>query len=120
MLGESTEEKRTVILPNILWELVDGQHILHAWNVLAAVELEVGQLSQEEYDSIFSKRPTKIVVYNDEACYASQSLKLNEFHTNRIYHTTLIERLTKARKVWQSFTFPFKGNDSIDDQLGFL
>ena len=53
---------------------MDGQHILHACNVLAATELEAGQLSQVEYDSIFAKRPATIVVYDDEACYAVQSL----------------------------------------------
>ena len=120
MPRESMEEKQTSMLSNILWELVDGQHILHACNVLAVAELEAGQLSQEEYDSIFAKRPATIVVYDDEACYAAQSLKLNDFHTDHIHHTTLIERLTKARKVWQSFNCLFKDNDPIDNQLGFL
>ena len=73
MPGESTEEKRITMLSNIY-----------------------GTTFSRGYDSIFAKMPTTIVVYDDKACYAAQSLKLNDFHTNHIHHTTLIERLTKA------------------------
>ena len=99
---------------------MDGQYILHACNVLVATKIQTGQLSHDEYSSIFARRPAIIVVYDDEAYYAAQSLKLNDFHIDCIHHTTLIERLIKAWKVWQSFNCRFKGNDSIDDQLIFL
>jgi hypothetical protein len=80
MEGNNMEEKRDPLLPNITWEPVDGQHIQHACNVLAREDVLAGKLSKDEYETIFIKRPTVVVVYNDEICYGVQSLKLNDYN----------------------------------------
>jgi hypothetical protein len=95
MEGESMEQKRDALLPNVTWEPVDGQHIQHACTVLAYQDLLGGHLPRVEYETIFTKRPATVVVYNDEICYGVQSLKFNDYNTNRVYHGTLIERLAK-------------------------
>jgi hypothetical protein len=120
MEGSSMEQKRDAMLPNIIWEPVDGQHIQYACNVLAHEDYVAGHLSREDYEGIFKKRPATIVVYNDEICYRVQSLKLNDYNTDQVYHSTLIERLVKARKQWFENGCPFRKNTSIDDQVEFL
>jgi hypothetical protein len=57
-----------------------------------------GRLSREEYETIFTERPATVVAYNDEICYGVQSLKLDDYNTDSVYHGSLIERLAKARK----------------------
>jgi hypothetical protein len=47
MEGGSLEEKRKEILSLVIWEAVDGQHILHACQVLAKKDLALDQLSQQ-------------------------------------------------------------------------
>ena len=47
------EEKRQNFLNGITFEPVDGQHVVHACNVLAKQDLLDGSFSQEEYDKIF-------------------------------------------------------------------
>ena len=97
MEGNNMEEKRNALLPNVTWELVDGQHIQYACNVLAREDFLTGNISKAKYEAIFIKRPAAVVVYNDEICYGVQSLKLNDYNTDRVYHGSLIERLAKAR-----------------------
>jgi hypothetical protein len=92
------EQKRDAMLSNLIWELADGQHIQYACNVLAHDNLIARQLSREDYEGIFKKRPATVLVYNNEIYYGVQSLKLNNYNTDWIYHSTLIERLVKARK----------------------
>jgi hypothetical protein len=88
--------------------------------VLAHEDYVAGHLSREDYEGIFKKRLATVVVYNNEICYGVQSVKLNDYNTNRIYHGTLVERLVKARKQWFENGCPFRKNISIDDQVEFL
>jgi hypothetical protein len=107
MEGNNMEEKRDALLPNITWEPVDGQHIQHAYNVLAREDVLADKLSKEEYEAIFIKRLAAVVVYNNEICYGVQSLKLNDYNTDRVYYGSLIKRLAKARKQWIEDGCPF-------------
>ena len=100
MDGNSMEEKRNALLPNVTWEPVDGQHIQYACNVLVREDFLVGNILKVEYEAMFIKRPATVVVYNDEICYRVQSLKLNDFNRDRVYHGSLIERLAKACNQW--------------------
>ena len=115
MSGETFEENRDAMLPHMTQELVDGQHILHACNVLTTSDFQAGHLSREDYDAIFVKKPATIIAHNDVVCYGTQSLKLNDYTTTQLYHTTMIQTLTKAQKAWLRFKCPFKINKSIDD-----
>jgi hypothetical protein len=88
--------------------------------VLAASDLQAGQLSRQDYDAIFVKKPTIVVAYNDVVCYGIQSLKQNDYATTQLHHTIMIQMLTKARKSWLRLKCPFKINKFIDDQMKFL
>jgi hypothetical protein len=114
------QKRRDALLPNITWEPVDGQHIQHACNVLAREDFFVGKLSKAEYEAIFIERPAAMVVYNDEICYGVQSLKLNDYNINRVYHGSLIERLAKARNQWSEDDCPFRKDTALEDQVEFL
>jgi hypothetical protein len=59
-----------------------AKHIQHACTMLAHQDLLGGHLPREEYETIFTKRPATVVVYNDEICYGVQSLKLNDYNTD--------------------------------------
>jgi hypothetical protein len=122
MEGNNMDEKRDALLPNITWEPVDGQHIQHAYNVLAREDVLPGKLSKDEYEAIFIKRPSAVVVYNDEICCRVQSLKLNDYNTDRVYHGSLIERLAKARKQWFEDGYKARKQKDIglDEQVEFL
>jgi hypothetical protein len=88
--------------------------------VLVASNFQAVQLSREDYDAIFVKKPATVLAYNDVVYYGTQSLKLNDYTTTWLYHTTMIQILTKARKVWLKLKCFFKINKSIDDQVKFL
>jgi hypothetical protein len=120
MEGDTFEDKRDAMLPHMTWEPVDGQHVLHACNVLAMADLRKGHLSQEEYDNIFLRRPATVIAYDDAICYGTQSLKLNDYTTTRVHHTTMIQMLNKLRKLWLKLNCPFKINKTMDDQVKFL
>jgi hypothetical protein len=81
MKRHTFEEKRDVMLSHVTWELVDGQYVLHACNVLATEEFKKEYISQEEYVIIFIRRPATMVVYDNAVCYGTQSLKLNDYTT---------------------------------------
>ena len=85
--GNNMEEKRDA---NITWEPVDGQHIQYACNALAREDILIGKLLRDEYEAIFIRRPTIVVVYNDEICYGVQSLKLNDYNTMEIEYTMAV------------------------------
>jgi hypothetical protein len=120
MEGNNMEKKRDALLPNVTWEPVDGQHIQYACNVLAREDFLAGKLSKTEYEAIFIKRPAPVVFYNDEICYGVQSLKLNDYNIDRVYHGSLIERLAKARNQWFEDGCPFRKDTALEGQVEFL
>lgn len=121
MPGDSFEEKRDNFLPLVIWEPVDGQHILHACQVLAQRDREAGLISEAEYEKSFMKRPAQVVAYDEEFRYLVASCKKNEENTERIYHSTVGETLAKMRAVWKQFGSPNPYNDEdIDRRRLFL
>jgi hypothetical protein len=61
-----------------------------------------------------------VIAYDDAICYGTQSLKLNDYTTTRVHHTTMIQMLNKLRKLWLKLNCPFKINKTMDDQVKFL
>ena len=53
--GKSIEQKKDALLPNIIWEPVDGQHIQHTCTLLIHQDLLGDHLMREEYETIFMK-----------------------------------------------------------------
>jgi hypothetical protein len=74
----------------------------------------------QEYEAIFMNRLTIVVAYNVEIFSEVQSLKLNNYHTYRVYYRSLIELLTIARNQWFENGSLFRKTTSLDDQIKFL
>jgi hypothetical protein len=109
--GGSLEEKREKFASLVIWEPVDGQHILHACQVLVEKDLALDQLSQQQFDKLFVKRPAVVVAYNEEWKYLIVSFKKNDENTEMKYHSTIEETLEKARAVWEEFGSPNPYNE---------
>jgi hypothetical protein len=111
MEGDSLEEKRETFLFLVIWEPINGQHIFHACQVLAKKDLALGQLSQQQFDKLFVKRPTVVIAYNEEWKYLIASFKKNDENTERKYHSIIGETLEKAWGVWKEFGYPNPYNE---------
>ena len=66
-------------MKNIVWDIVDGQHIAYACKVLAKDAVKKKKLDTENMKSIFTKRPALVVVYDDPVLYLEASKKQNNF-----------------------------------------
>jgi hypothetical protein len=65
---------------NILWQPVDGQHIIHACKVLAWEAFQRGDITEEIYRERFRTRKARFVVYNKPHLYIGASVQINELH----------------------------------------
>ena len=74
-VGTTREEKLEDFLKNILWDTIDGQHIAYACKVLAKDDVKKRKLDTESMKSIFTKRRTLVVVYDDPGLYLEASKK---------------------------------------------
>ena len=84
---------------NIIWEPVDGQHIVQAC-MEAKIECDAGLLSEEEYREVFAVRKAKFVVYKDPHLYIDASVRINAKEFERQFYTTMVEDLMKLRAIW--------------------
>ena len=78
-VGSTREEKLEDFLKNILWDIVDGQHIAYACKMLAKDNVKKGKLDTESIKSVFTKQPVLVVVYDDPALYLEASKKQKNF-----------------------------------------
>jgi hypothetical protein len=115
MSGETFEEGRDAMFFHVTWESENSQYILYDFNVLITSDLWARQFLREDFDAIFVKKSATIIAYNDAVCYGTQSLKLNDYNTTRLYFTTVIQMLIKASKAWLKLKCLFKINKSTDD-----
>ena len=69
-------------LAHVVWELVDGQHILWACQHIVRDEHERGTLRNEVYER-FLRRPAIVLVYDDPRFFVSESRRANVHHCSR-------------------------------------
>ena len=69
-------------LANVVWEPVDGQHILWACQHIARDEHERGTLRVEVYER-FLQRPATVLVYDNPRLFISESRHANVHHCSR-------------------------------------
>jgi hypothetical protein len=91
---------------SILWQPVDGQHIIHACKVLAWEAFQRGDITEEIYRERFRTRKARFVVYNKPHLYIGASVQINELHLKRAHYTTVLEDLMKLRAIWEGHGRP--------------
>ena len=79
--GITNEEKQKSMMNSTIWELCDGQHIVHACKVLAEEAFANGDITEEEMNNIFRERFAILVVYNNPRLYIEMSKQQNDFHS---------------------------------------
>ena len=87
---------------HVVWEPVDGQHILWACQHIARDEHERWTLQDEVYER-FLRRPATVLVYDDPQFFVSESRRANVHHCFRQRYTTVAENLTNMRKLWEFY-----------------
>ena len=92
-------------LADVVWEPVDGQHILWACQHIARDEHERGTLGDEVYER-FLRRSATVLVYDDPRFFVSESRRANVHHCSWQQYTTVAENLTKMRKLWEFYGQP--------------
>jgi hypothetical protein len=91
---------------SILWQIVDGQHIIHACKVLAQEAFQRGDITEEIYRQRFSTRNTRFVVYNKPHLYIGASVQINELYLKRVHYTIVLEDLMKLCAIWEAHRQP--------------
>jgi hypothetical protein len=99
---EENPLSRTDFLTNsILWQHVDGQHIIHACKVLAQEAFQRRDITEKIYREQFRTRKARFVVYNKLHLYDGAFVQINELHLKRAHYTTVLEDLMKLRAIWE-------------------
>ena len=82
------EKSRMSWLENrIVWELVNGQHIVAACH-LAKEDFLQGRMTEEVYNRSYAKHKARVIIFNQPQVYIEASVRINvEFE--REFYTTL-------------------------------
>lgn len=95
-----TDASRLIWLTEqIIWEPVDGQHIVAACK-LAQEEQKNGTMSEAEYIETFERQKAMFVVYDDRRFYIAKSMRINASEWERQHYSTVEEDLMKLRQLW--------------------
>ena len=89
------------------WEPVDGQHILHACQKIAYVEVgHAGGITKEVFANRFLRHLVYTVVYDDTAYYVHESHRLKAHHFVRRKFATVGKTLRKIRDYGNTMANP--------------
>ena len=118
---ENWKERAGEFLEDVTWEPVDGQHILHACQEIAFMEVgRAGGISEEVFASRFVRRLAYTVVYDDPAFYVHESRRLNAHHFARRKFATVGETMRKMRELWEHYGKPIGTNEDGLRRVAFL
>jgi hypothetical protein len=84
---------------NIVWEPMDGQHIVAAC-LQAQRKNEEGVLSNEEFMTKFAQRKAKFIVFNNPKLYIEASVMINAKEFEREFYSMMYEDMVKLRAIW--------------------
>lgn len=102
---DSEASKITWLQEHIIWEPVDGQHVVAACK-LAQEHYRTGTLNRFEYESTYMKRRSSFVVFDDPIMYILKSVRLNmAAHTGK-HLSTMSQDLKKLREIWEYYGKP--------------
>jgi hypothetical protein len=96
------EKSRMSWLQNrIVWEPVDGQHIVVACH-LAKEDFLQGRMTTEVYNRSYAKHKARVIMFNQPQVYIEASRKINAKEFERDFYTTLYEDMVSLRTIWVS------------------
>jgi hypothetical protein len=84
---------------NIVWEPVDGQHIVAACRLAKAQE-QAGLISEEEFRTRFTKHRAKFIVFKNPNLYIEASVMINAKEFEREFYSTMYEDMVKLHEIW--------------------
>lgn len=117
-LGGTNFSRISWLTEQIIWEPVDGQHIVAACK-LALEERENGTMTEAEYVKTFQQREAQFVVYDDPRFYIDKSVRINAAVWERTHYTTVEEDLRKLRQIWKLYGRPDSSVREDDARRGF-
>jgi hypothetical protein len=83
---------------NIIWESVDGQHIVAACEQ-AQRENQLGLLSDEDFLTRYTQRKAKFIVFNNPKLYIEASVRINAREFERTFYTMIYEDMVMLRTI---------------------
>jgi hypothetical protein len=91
LVSGNIEMSRMSWLQNrIVWEPVDGQHIVAACH-LAKEDFLQGRMSTEVYNRSYAKHKARVIMFNQPQVYIEASVRINAKEFERDFYTTLYE-----------------------------
>jgi hypothetical protein len=83
---------------NIVWKLVDGQHIIVAC-AQARRENQLGLLSDKDFLTRYTQRKAKFIVFNNPKLYIEASVRINAREFERTFYTMIYEDMVMLRTI---------------------
>ena len=96
--GMPTMNKINWLQNNIVWKLVDGQHIVAAC-LQTRREHQAGLMSDEEFMTKYAQRKAKFIVFNKPKLYIEASIMINAKEFERKFYTTMYEDMMKLHAI---------------------
>jgi hypothetical protein len=102
LVSGDVEKSRMSWLQNrIVWEPVDGQHIVVACH-LAKEDLLQGKMTTKVYNRSYAKHKARVIMFNQPHMYIEASMRINAKEFERDFYTTLYEDMVSLRAIWVS------------------
>jgi hypothetical protein len=102
LVSGDVEKNRMSCLQNrIVWEPVDGQHIVAAYH-LAKEDFLQGRMTTEVYNRSYAKHKARVIMFNQPQVYIEASVRINAKEFERDFYTTLYEDMVSLRAIWVS------------------
>ena len=115
LVSTDVEKSRMSWLKNhIVWEPVDGQHIVAACH-LAKEDFLQGRMSEEIYNRSYAKHKARVIIFNQPQMYIEASMRINMKEFERKFYTTLYENMVSLCAIWVSCERPnleIRANDA--------
>jgi hypothetical protein len=99
--GDIEKSRMSWLQNRIVWEPVDGQHIVAACH-LAKEDFLQGRISTEVYNRSYAKHKARVIMFNQPQVYIEASVRINAKEFERNFYTTLYEDMVSLRAIWVS------------------
>jgi hypothetical protein len=98
---DSAKNKVNWLQNRIVWEPVDGQHIVAACH-RAKEEFLQGRMTADLYHRRYAKHRAKVIIFNEPQVYIEASVRINAKEFERDFYTTMYEDMVSLRAIWVS------------------
>jgi hypothetical protein len=99
LVSGDVEKSRMSWLQNrIVWELVDGQHIVAVCHLVKEDFLQ-GRMTTEVYNRSYAKHKARVIMFKQPQVYIEASVRINAKEFERDFYTTLYEDMVSLRAI---------------------